>query len=67
MATASGSGTTYASGSAPTWAAGWTPLTTYTTASNRLGRAYQTVTSTGSFNASGTASGSWLAACVTFR
>jgi parallel beta-helix repeat protein len=54
-------------GSAPTWSAGWTPMASYATGSSYLGRAYQTAASTGSFNASGTGSGAWLAVCVTFR
>jgi len=54
-------------GASPTWAAGWTPLTTYSTGGNYLGRAYQIPATVGSFNASGTAGGGWLAVCVTFR
>ena len=49
------------------WATGWTGVTTYTVGSNALGRAYQIPASTGSFTATGTASGSWLAEVVTFK
>ena len=48
------------------WDPGWTSLTTYTAGSNALGRAYQIPASTGTFTATGTASGSWLAEVVTF-
>jgi hypothetical protein len=54
-------------GSAPTWATGWTGLTTYSVGTSYLGRSYQIVSTTGSFNATGTGSGAWLATCVTFR
>jgi parallel beta-helix repeat protein len=54
-------------GGAPSWSSGWTALTTYPTGTNYLGRAYRVVTATGSFNATGTLSGGWLASCVTFR
>jgi parallel beta-helix repeat protein len=49
------------------WDPPWTSLTTYTVGSNALGRAYQIPASTGSFTATGTASGSWLAEVVTFK
>ncbi len=55
------------SGPAPTWAGGWTAETGYVVAANAMGRAYRIATSVGSFAASGTTSGSWLAACVTLR
>ena len=44
-----------------------TSLTTYTLGSNALGRAYQIPIGTGSFTASGTASGTWLAEVVAFK
>jgi hypothetical protein len=44
-----------------------TALTTYSSGSTFLGRAYRTATATGQFAATGTGTGSWLAACVTFR
>ena len=49
----------------PTWATGWKDMTTYAVAPNYLGRAYQLPTATGSFTATGTATGSWLATTVT--
>jgi parallel beta-helix repeat protein len=54
-------------GTSLSWDSGWSNLTTYTVGSNALGRAYQIPASTGSFTASGTATGPWLAAVVTFR
>jgi parallel beta-helix repeat protein len=48
------------------WDPGWTGLATYTAGSNALGRAYQIPSATGSFTATGTASGTWLAEIVTF-
>ncbi len=53
--------------SAPTWASPWKALGAYALGSTYLGRAYQLPTSTGAFTASGTTSGSWLAAAVTLR
>ena len=54
-------------GTAPAWDPGWTALTVYAVGTNYLGRAYQITSNTNTFAATGTASGSWLAACVTFR
>jgi parallel beta-helix repeat protein len=54
-------------GASPVWAAGWTALTTYQTGANYLGRAYRIPATVGSFNATGTAGGGWLATCVTFH
>lgn len=54
-------------GSGPSWASGWSAESNYAVGTNYLGRAYQVSNATGSFNASGSASGSWLAICVTFR
>jgi parallel beta-helix repeat protein len=54
-------------GSGPAWATGWTAESTYALGTNYLGRAYKISNATGSFNASGTASGTWLAICVTFH
>jgi parallel beta-helix repeat protein len=48
------------------WSSGWTALTTYILGSNALARAYQIPSSTGSFAATGTASGPWLSEVVTF-
>jgi parallel beta-helix repeat protein len=49
------------------WDSGWKALTTYTVGSNALGRAYQVPSSTGSFTATGSASGNWLAEVVAFK
>ncbi len=54
-------------GTSVAWNSGWKTLTTYTQGSNALGRAYQIPGSTGSFTASGTAGGSWLAEVVAFK
>jgi len=43
------------------WDPGWTSLANYSVGSNTLGRAYQIPGATGSFTATGTASGTWLA------
>src|SRR5260221_1090687 len=48
------------------WDPGWTHMGSYSVGPNALGRAYQIPTATGSFTATGTASGSWLAEIVTF-
>jgi parallel beta-helix repeat protein len=51
------------------WDPGWNSksFTSYTTGSNALGRADQVPPGTGSFTASGTASGNWLAEVVAFK
>ena len=51
------------------WDTGWNSksFTSYTTGSNALGRADQVPTGTGSFTATGTASGNWLAEVVAFK
>jgi hypothetical protein len=51
----------------PTWSPGWKDLGSYAVSSRYLGRAYQLAASPGSFNATGSASGAWLATTVTFR
>ncbi|HEX9356174.1 MAG TPA: PKD domain-containing protein [Streptosporangiaceae bacterium] len=53
-------------GTSLTWNTGWTGLANYSVNTNTLGRAYQIPTATGSFTASGTGSGTWLAEVVTF-
>jgi parallel beta-helix repeat protein len=53
-------------GTSVTWNSGWTALTTYTVGSNTLARAYEIPGSTGSFVATGTASGPWLSEVVAF-
>lgn len=59
VATKAGSGN-------PAWASGWTAITSYAVGSSYLARAYRLPTSAGAFSASGTTSGTWLAAVVTF-
>jgi parallel beta-helix repeat protein len=54
-------------GTSLTWNSGWTGLANYSVNTNTLGRAYQIPTATGSFTASGTGSGTWLAEVVTFK
>ena len=51
-------------GTSVSWNSGWTGLENYTTGSNALGRAYQIPGATGSFTASGPASGTWIAEIV---
>src|SRR5439155_12333634 len=53
------------SGIAPTWAAGWSPLPGVAIGSDRLGAAYQVSGAPGQFAASGTISGTWMAAIAT--
>jgi parallel beta-helix repeat protein len=54
-------------GTSLTWNPGWTALANSSVNSNTLGRAYQIPAATGSFTATGTGSGTWLAEIVTFR
>jgi parallel beta-helix repeat protein len=54
-------------GTSLTWNPGWTALANYSVNSSTLGRAYQIPAATGSFTATGTGSGSWLAEIVTFK
>ncbi|HZC62206.1 MAG TPA: hypothetical protein VE464_11270, partial [Streptosporangiaceae bacterium] len=54
-------------GTSLTWTPGWTGLANYSVNTNTLGRAYQIPTATGSFTATGTGSGTWLAEIVTFK
>jgi len=54
-------------GTSVTWGSGWRVLTTYTTGTNALARAYQIPAGTGTFAATGTASGPWLSQVVTFK
>ena len=50
----------------PVWASGWKDMATYAVVPNYLGRAYRLPTAAGSFAATGSASGSWLAVTVAF-
>ena len=54
------------SGIAPTWASGWTGLPTLSIGSDRLGTAYRVASATGQYSASGSISGTWMAAIVTY-
>lgn len=56
----------YGGTGAPAWATGWKSAGTYQTGTDYLGRAYQLPAASGSFDANGQGSGSWLAATVTF-
>ena len=51
----------------PTWDPGWTVVGSHAVGTRYLARAQRVTTTTGSFTASGTASGPWLASVVTFR
>ena len=55
------------SGSKPTFAAGWTALPALAVSSDYLATAYRMVTATGSFAATGTTTGQWMAALVALR
>ncbi|GIG63518.1 hypothetical protein Lfu02_78900 [Longispora fulva] len=54
-------------GSNATWGSGFIALPTVFVSSDQLATAYRTVTATGAYNASGTATKSWMASAVTFR
>jgi parallel beta-helix repeat protein len=54
-------------GTSITWPAGWTAETSYTVGSNAVGRAYQIPTAIGTFAATGTVSGGWLAEVIAFK
>ncbi len=54
------------SGNAQAWAAAWTALPTLSISADHFATAYQVVNATGAYNASGTASGMWMAGIVTF-
>jgi parallel beta-helix repeat protein len=53
-------------GTSLTWSPGWTNIGSYTAGANALVRADQIPATTGSFAATGTCTGSWLAEVVTF-
>ena len=55
------------SGKSPTWASGWTGLPVLSVSSDFLDTAYQMATAAGSYTASGTASGEWMADIVTLK
>jgi fibronectin type 3 domain-containing protein len=55
------------SGSALGWAAGWTALPTLAISSDYLDTAYRLVTTTGTFAATGTTGGQWMASIITLK
>jgi len=55
------------SGSAPTWSAGWTALPTLSLSGDYLDTAYRLVTTTGSYAATGTIGGQWMASITTLK
>jgi hypothetical protein len=55
------------SGKAPAWSTGWSPLPALAISSDYLDTAYQIVTTTGTYAATGTTSGQWMAAIITLR
>jgi fibronectin type 3 domain-containing protein len=55
------------SGSAPTWSTGWTALPTLAISSDYLSAAYRIVSSTGSYAATGSIGGQWMAGIVTLK
>jgi hypothetical protein len=54
------------SGGSPAWSAGFTALPVQQVSTDYLDQAYQTVSQTGQYAATGTASGTWMAAVVTY-
>jgi len=54
------------SGSAPVWASGWTALPVLSVASDYQDVAYELVTATGQYAASGTTSGTWMAGITAY-
>ncbi len=54
-------------GTSISWNSGWTATPTYTAGSDAIGRAYQIPSATGTFAATGTTTGGWLAEVVTFQ
>jgi hypothetical protein len=55
------------SGAAPAWATGWTALPVLSLSGDYLDTAYRAVTTTGSYAASGTIGGQWMAAIVALK
>jgi titin len=55
------------SGSSPTWSTGWTALPALAVSTDYLGTAYRIVTTTGSYAASGTSGGQWMAGLVSLK
>jgi hypothetical protein len=55
------------SGSAPKWGTGWTALPTLSLSGDYLDTAYRLVTTTGSYAATGTIGGQWMASITTLK
>ena len=55
------------SGKAPTWAKGWTALPVLSISSDYLDTVYQVATAVGSYSATGTVSGQWMANIITLK
>jgi len=55
------------SSATPVWASGWTALPTLSVSTDRLATAYRIAAVVGSFAASGTGGGQWMAALIAFR
>jgi len=55
------------SGKSPAWGSGWTSLPVLSVSTDFLGTAYQMATAAGSYAASGTTSGEWMASIVTLK
>jgi hypothetical protein len=55
------------SASSPTWASGWTKLPVLAISNDYLDTAYQMATAAGSYTASGTSGGQWMAAIVALK
>jgi fibronectin type 3 domain-containing protein len=55
------------SGSAPKWNTGWTALPTLSLSGDYLDTAYRLVTTTGSYAATGTIGGQWMASITTLK
>ena len=55
------------SATTPGWASGWTGLPTLAVSTDYLGTAYRLVTATGSYAATGTVGGQWMAGIVALR
>jgi hypothetical protein len=55
------------SGKAPAWAGGWTALPVLSISSDYLGAAYQIASATGTYAATGTTGGQWMASIITLK
>jgi fibronectin type 3 domain-containing protein len=55
------------SGTTPTWATGWTTLPPLAVSTDYLDTAYRFVTTTGTYAATGTSGGQWMASIITLK